>query len=894
MKSDKMREYILNDSIDVKKRSFVLNFITIMIVLGITTLEIFFVPSMRTIAISTFIYILFICGIGLIAIRKDKIQVGAILISACMCYIYFPITFVNSGGIRGAGPMWFVFNMFLISVFLEGKIKNIFYALEGLVGLGCFIVAATHPDIFPIYDSMAARIYLFTAMVLISIGIILMIRFENIIYEMENKKAQEQREEIESLNAAQNRFFSSMSHEIRTPINTIIGLNEMILREDISDEVADDAVNIRVAGKLLLNLINDILDMSKFQAGDMNLLIEPYSPGNMLSDLVGMLWIRAREKNLEFNVNVEPDIPAELMGDEVRIKQVLMNILNNAIKYTKEGSITLSVECEKLEGENEYNIIYSVADTGMGIKKEDIPYLFDAFKRVDETSNKHIEGTGLGLSIVKQFLDLMGGKVTVNSVYTKGTTFIVEIPQKAASTKQIGEYDYKKRHGIGKRMNYKQKFEAPEGHILVVDDNEANLLVVTKLLRDTKLQIDTAKSGAEALKFTLNNRYHMIFMDHLMPEMDGIECYHAIRAQAGGQNRETPIVILTANAGEENRSLYAVTGFDGYLVKPVTGENLESEVYRFLPREIVKVTSEDGDVTVDSVMWMQAGQKKRPVVITTESVADLPPALLKKYKITTIPHLVRTEDGIFKDGVEIDTNGVLAYMEDTNHSVNPGPPDTSAYEAFFADQLTKANNVIHISISSKIQNTGYPIALEAANSFENVTVFDSSHLSSGQGLMAIVAARLADAGMNKNEILFSLENYKNRINTSFIVDSLEYLARSKQVTKNMANITKAFMARPLLVMKDGEMKAKKMYFGSREKTWKKYIDSSLSGLVPAKTIVFVTYVGLSKKELDWIRKRIEKKGTYDVLIFEQANATIAANCGPGTFGIITTERVTSK
>ena len=204
------------------------------------------------------------------------------------------------------------------------------------------------------------------------------------------------------------------------------------------------------------------------------------------------------------------------------------------------------------------------------------------------------------------------------------------------------------------------------------------------------------------------------------------------------------------------------------------------------------------------------------------------------------------------------------------------------------------NNVIHISISSKIQKTGYPIALEAANSFENVTVFDSSHLSSGQGLMAIVAARLADAGMNKNEILFSLENYKSRINTSFIVDSLEYLARSNQVTKNMANITKAFMARPLLVMKDGEMKAKKMYFGSREKTWKKYIDSSLSGLVPAKTVVFVTYVGLSKKELDWIRKRIEKKGTYDTLIFEQANATIAANCGPGTFGIITTERGTSK
>ena len=255
--------------------------------------------------------------------------------------------------------------------------------------------------------------------------------------------ANRQHLEIEKLNKAQNGFFSNMSHEIRTPINTIIGLNEMILREDVSEEVMEDAANIRSAGKLLLNLINDILDMSKIQSGRMQLINGPYQTGEMLSDLVGMMWIRAKEKKLEFRVDVSPDLPNELIGDDVRIKQILINVLNNAIKYTKEGSVSLSVQCEYTD-ENTCNMIYSVTDTGVGIKPEDIPYLFSAFKRVDEDSNKHIEGTGLGLSIVKQLVDLMGGKVTVNSVYTKGSTFIIEIPQVCENQEKMGQYNFDK------------------------------------------------------------------------------------------------------------------------------------------------------------------------------------------------------------------------------------------------------------------------------------------------------------------------------------------------------------------------------------------------------------------------------------------------------------------
>ena len=885
MKRRKINDILYDNSIDIRDRVFIMNIINLVVILTLTTLEILSIKDLRMESLNSVVMILVFIFIGLYSARTKHFEFGSTLTTFVLGFIYWPVTFINAGGVSGVGTLWFVFCMFFIGTTLSGKKRVIFFIAQELEAIFMFLFTFYNPEVLPSFDSLRLYIYSFTTLVLISSAIVIMISFENKLYIEADKIAKQQNEEIEGLNQAQNRFFSSMSHEIRTPINTIIGLNEMILREDISDEVASDAVNIRVAGKLLLNLINDILDMSKFQAGDMRLLVEPYSPGNMLSDLVGMLWIRAKEKNLEFSVNVAPDIPAELMGDEVRIKQILMNILNNAIKYTKEGSISLSVECEAQE-DGVYNIIYTVSDTGMGIKKEDIPYLFTAFKRVDESNTKHIEGTGLGLSIVKQFLDLMGGKVTVNSVYTKGSTFIVEIPQKATTDKQIGEYDYEKKHKLGKRTNYKQKFEAPKAKLLVVDDNEANILVVTKLLRDTKVQIDTAKSGMEALEKTLENKYDLIFMDHLMPEMDGIECYEKIREQTGGKSRESKIVILTANAGEENRQLYADTGFDGYLVKPISGEELENEVYRHLPREIVNVVGDSDEIAQETVSWMKSDKKKKRIAITTDSIADLPEEVIKKYDIVTIPHKVRTDAGTFKDGIEINTAGVLAYLKNTDKTMLPLSPDVSEHENFFADQLTIANNVIHIAVSKDIENSGYESALEAANSFENVTVVNSEHLSSGQGLMAAYASRLASAGMSIPDIIDRLEVMKKCTHTSFMVDTLDYLARANQVSARRANLVRAFMVRPVVVMKNGVMKIGRVYIGERENSWKKYIDHCLATPHLNTTMIIVTYVGLTKKELEWIRKRIERKVNFDTLYFQEASPAIAVNCGPGTFGLL--------
>ena len=699
-----------------------------------------------------------------------------------------------------------------------------------------------------------------------------------------------QHKEIEMLNKAQNSFFSNMSHEIRTPINTIIGLNEMILRENVSDEVIEDAVNIRAAGKLLLSLINDILDMSRFQSGKMQLVEAPYRTGDMLSDIVGMLWIRAKEKKLDFHVDVSPDIPAELNGDEVRIKQILINVINNAIKYTKEGSVSLSVQCE-IKNDKICNMIYSVSDTGIGIKPEDIPYLFSAFKRVDETSNRHIEGTGLGLSIVKQLVDHMGGKITVNSVYMRGSTFIIELPQKIEGESQVGQYNFEKSGSSAHKTDYAPKFIAPDARILVVDDNEANLMVASKLLRDTKIRIDTAPNGQEALRKTLNIKYDVIFMDHLMPEMDGIQCFKRIKEQTGGRNRETKVVVLTANADEENRTLYARMNFDGYLSKPVSGDELENELYRLLPKEMVQITGNRSEIAEETISWMNSNKKRKKVVITTDSVADLPQELVSKYEIAVIPHKVVTQEGVFKDGKEIDTLGIVRYMDNPLNRVNTDTPDVKEFEEFFAEQLKIANNIIHVSITSRVGNSGYGLAQEAAKAFDNVTVYDSAHLSSGQGIMVLEACRMAEEGRSPEEIIEALENLKKKVHTSFIVDNLDFLSRAGQVGKRIANVVKALMGRPVLRLRNGKMGVGMTYFGPREKAWKSYINSVLSATSNIDDeILFITYVGLTKREADWIKAQVEKKMKFKEIYFKQAAPAIAVNCGPGTFGLLYREK----
>ena len=364
----------------------------------------------------------------LFSLKKGKIQTGGVLIGVCMIFFILPIAFFFGGGLTGCVVSWYVFSYLFIGLILEGKQRIVMLILLTVSVVVSYICAYFWPFLVIEHDRPTWYMDSLLSVLVVSYTVYLMIVFQNQLFIRENERSRQQAATIEALNRSQNRFFSSMSHEIRTPINTIIGLNEMILREDVSDEVAEDARNIQSASRMLLSLINDILDMSKMESGKMEIVRVSYDTGRMLSELVNMIWGRANEKGLKFVIDVDPYLPAQLFSDEVRIKQILINLLNNAVKYTEKGEVSLSIHCSRT-AKGKVMVTYQVEDTGMGIKSESIPYLFDAFKRVDEEKNRYIEGTGLGLSIVKQLVELLGGEITVSSVYTKGSTFTVSIEQ---------------------------------------------------------------------------------------------------------------------------------------------------------------------------------------------------------------------------------------------------------------------------------------------------------------------------------------------------------------------------------------------------------------------------------------------------------------------------------
>ena len=821
------------------------------------------------------------------AIRSRRIRLGAGVISALLIFVLLPYTYFTGGGIYGGAPLWFVFSALLVSLILTKGARIFFLAAELVVAAVCYLVAYNNPDLVSRNVLTVAYIDSYAALLVLSLAVAVMIGYEIVLFRKENRRAERQKQEIEALNVAQNRFFSSMSHEIRTPINTIIGLNEMILREDVSEEVAEDAANIQTASKMLLHLINDILDMSKLESGSMVLTPVEYRTGDMIAELVNMFSGRAKEKGLEFRVSVAPEVPAELFGDDIRIKQILINVLNNAVKYTNAGSITFSVQCGAQEG-NVRNVLYSVSDTGVGIKKESIPYLFTAFKRVDEEQNRKIEGTGLGLNIVKQLVDLMGGTITVNSIYTQGSTFLIELPQQVMGEETVGALDLSARSG-GSRAAYRARYEAPDASVLVVDDNGSNLLVVSKLLRSTKVKVTTASSGEEALRLTQENAYDVIFMDHMMPEMDGVECRRRILDQTGGKCRESKVIALTANADGESRALYEREGFDGFLTKPIDGDALERELYRQLPQERVRtLAAASGDLLRESVAWIQTPERKRMTAVATESVADLPRELLEQYEIAAIPHLIVTDSGVFRDALDLESDGLLSFMEQSGGKAEALPADVAAHEAFFAEQLKRAHHVVFIALSSKVGNSGYGAAAEAAKSFNNVTVIDSGHLSSGQGLLVLEACRLAEDGKTPAEIAAKLAETKKLIQTSFIVDNLDYLSKAGQVGGTLARLTKALSMRPVLTMKEGGLGVGRVYLGSRKHAWKKYIEAALC--TPTNVdprILFLTHAGLSRQELNWILEQVgQSEVDFQRIIIQKASAAIAVNCGPHTFGLL--------
>lgn len=386
----------------------------------------------------------------------------------------------------------------------------------------------------------------------------------------------------EKANRAKSEFLARMSHEIRTPINAVIGMNEMVLRESSQDDVKKYSMDIKTSAHALLGIINDILDFSKIESGKMEIVPTEYELNSMLNDLYNMFSLRAREKGLHFEVNVDPKLPSKLYGDDIRIRQVLINLMTNAVKYTRKGTVTFEVAGER-EGADAV-LHFSVRDTGIGIRQEDIPKLFSAFERIDEEKNRDIEGTGLGMNISLQLLKLMHTDLQVESVYGEGSRFFFALPQGVVDAEPIGNFQERAKK-VAREHNYHASFTSPEAEILLVDDNRVNRRVFCGLLKQTKVQITDVGSGRECLDHIRQKHYDLIFLDHMMPEMDVMETMQHMKEMEDNLCKDTPVIMLTANAITGAKEQYLEAGFDDFLAKPIDQAKLERLMMHWMPQE---------------------------------------------------------------------------------------------------------------------------------------------------------------------------------------------------------------------------------------------------------------------------------------------------------------------
>lgn len=401
------------------------------------------------------------------------------------------------------------------------------------------------------------------------------------------RKEKRSQQEAEAANMAKSSFLANMSYEIRTPINAILGMNEMILREEKDPAIRGYAGNIQASGNSLLSIVSDVLDISKIESGKLEIIPVDYEVNSLISDCCNMAAGRAKAKELELLVECADNVPMKLCGDETHIRQIIMNLLTNAVKYTEKGTVKLIVSGRFTDGG--FVLKVDVSDTGIGIAEENLPQLFTQFQRFDLQRNRNIEGTGLGLSIVKRLCDLMSGTITARSVLGSGSTFTVELPQKVVDSTPCGGVNLN--YSAGAEHEYHHSFEAPEAKILAVDDLPVNLLVIANLLKETRIKIDTAGSGRECMDKCSQQKYDLILMDHMMPEMDGVQTFEKLHGDKSSPNFETPVIMLTANALAGMREQYMDVGFADYVSKPVRGAKLEEAIRRNLPESLIKPAS---------------------------------------------------------------------------------------------------------------------------------------------------------------------------------------------------------------------------------------------------------------------------------------------------------------
>lgn len=529
---------------------------------------------------------------------KNKIELATTNIISAVTLILFPVMFFSGGGIYSGMGYWFALGILFNFILLDGRRFYILLAFQLLAIIFCYSFAYVMPEsVISLRNEAAVIIDILQSLFILALVIGVIIKFQNNIYERSLEKIHRKNEQLKAseeradlANQAKSEFLSNMSHEIRTPINAIIGMNQIIMREAKDEKIVSYAATVENSTEWLMSIIADILDISKIEEGKIELVNGEYEVCSLIIDSYNMVRKRARDKNLPVNVHVSETLPHTVEGDVIRVRQIIVNLLTNAVKYTEKGQIDVYVRDKIID--SLFFMEIKVKDTGIGIKPENIEKLFQKFERFDIERNRNIEGTGLGLNITNKLVSLMGGNISVSSEYGKGSQFTVIIPHRIVDSTPIGKFELTERNDYERRI-YRKKFIAPDANILVVDDVKINLYVFENLLKETRINIDRALSGTECIRLARKKCYDIVFMDHMMPEMDGIETYNMIKNLPENVNSDTPFIMLTANTLSGIEELYISHGFMDYLTKPIDYEKLEKIIMKYLPPEKVIVSEEN-------------------------------------------------------------------------------------------------------------------------------------------------------------------------------------------------------------------------------------------------------------------------------------------------------------
>lgn len=520
---------------------------------------------------------------------KGRLGVASNFMVIVSCFFLFPGIFFSQGGIESGMSSWFALGILFIFLLLDGVNFVVMLSLDAIVIIGCYWLSYKYSQLVhgqmlraSFFLDVVQSIFVTT----VAVGLIVKVQAwmqkqQDSIVEEKNKllvevtqKAKHAQREAEIANHSKSNFLANMSHEIRTPINTVLGMDEMILRETREDNTRSLAQDIRTSTESLLEIVNEILDFSRIESGKMELMADDYELCDVLHDTVTVFGLRAKEKGLYLHIHVDEKLPAMYRGDSLRLRQIINNIMSNAIKYTGEGGINFSVTGHQEEDSEVLH--FEIEDTGAGIREEDLHRLFEAFERIDEKTNRNIEGTGLGMAITANLLHMMDSNLQVRSVYGQGSTFYFDLKQRVKDWTPIGHFQIKDKKNADNSKEQHFTFLAPNVHVLLVDDNAMNRKVFCKLLKHTQIQIDEVDNGFTCLEMVKKRHYDIIFLDHMMPELDGVETFSYMQSMQENRCKDTPVIVLTANAIIGAKEQYMQIGFTDYLSKPIDSHRLEN------------------------------------------------------------------------------------------------------------------------------------------------------------------------------------------------------------------------------------------------------------------------------------------------------------------------------